>query len=224
MTGPTLVPSTASFAIGSSAEAAAVKAQAVYAARLRAAAAKVATRLARVTTPGARLAKAAAAKLLGTAAAASTIPGAHVIPDPVLVRNGADPAPPAVSCAPRGSGCARISLSAGGAIGVKGINAVDSGTLSTNPNGDIEPADQGLCAGGGYVVEDNNIGEILIFNTRLKRVSSVISLDTLFGLTAKGWSSGGDISCVYDYSNGGHWIFTEFVSSSTEASGGWFCG
>jgi hypothetical protein len=224
MTGPTLVPSTASFAIGSAAEAAAAKAQAVYAAVQRAAAAKVATKLATVATPGARLARAAATKLLGTAAAASTIPGAHVIPYPVLVRKGPDPAPPTVSCAPLGDGCDKISLSADGAKGVKGINAVDSGTLSTNPNGDIEPADQGLCAGDGYVVEDNNIGEILIFNTRLQRVSSVISLDTMFGLTAKGWSSGGDISCVYDYSNGGHWIFTEFVSASTEASGGAFSG
>ena len=44
------------------------------------------------------------------------------------------------------------------------------------------------------------------------------------GLTAKGWSSGGDIMCQYDYSNGGHWIFTEFVSASTEASGGPFSG
>jgi hypothetical protein len=224
MTGPTLVPSTASFALGSPAEAAAAKAQAVYVAKQRAAAAKVTAKLAKVATPGARLAKAAAAKLLGTAAAASTLPGAHVIPNPELTRTGPDPAPPAVNCAPLGAGCDRISLSAGRASGVKGINAVDSGTLSTNPNGDIEPADQGLCAGGGYVVEANNIGEILIFNTRLHRVSSVISLDTLFGLTAKGWSSGGDISCVYDYSNGGHWIFTEFVSASTEASGGAFSG
>jgi hypothetical protein len=101
---------------------------------------------------------------------------------------------------------------------------VDSGTLSTNPNGDIEPADQGLCAGNGYVVEDNNLGEILIFNTRLNRISSVIPLDTLMGLTSRDWSSGGDIGCVYDHSNGGHFIFTEFASASTEASGGPFSG
>ncbi|MGH3406155.1 MAG: hypothetical protein ACRDRJ_27180 [Streptosporangiaceae bacterium] len=101
---------------------------------------------------------------------------------------------------------------------------MDSGTLSTNPNGDIEPADQGLCAGNGYVVEDNNLGEILIFNTRLNRISAVIPLDTLMGLTSRGWSSGGDIMCQYDYSNGGHFIFTEFASASTEASGGPFSG
>ncbi|HUY25544.1 MAG TPA: hypothetical protein VMV09_09645, partial [Candidatus Saccharimonadales bacterium] len=68
------------------------------------------------------------------------------------------------------------------------------------------------------MVESNNIGEILVFNTALQRESSVISLDTLMGLTGKGWSSGGDPSCLYDYSNGGHWFFTEIVSASPEAS------
>ena len=127
-----------------------------------------------------------------------------------------------VSCP--GPGCDPISTSAGGAVGVKGLNAVDSGTLPTNPLGDIEPADQGLCAGNGYVVETNNIGEILVFNQRLQRLSSPIPLDTLMGLTGRGWSSGGDPSCLYDYSNGGHWIFTEIASANTEASGGPFTG
>ena len=115
-------------------------------------------------------------------------------------------------------------MSAGGAVGVKGLNAADSGTLATNLVGDIEPADQGLCAGNGDVVETNNIGEILVFNQRLKRLSSAIPLETLMGLTGRGWSSGGDPSCIYDYSNGGHWFFTEIVSASSEANGGAFTG
>lgn len=135
-----------------------------------------------------------------------------------------DPPPPSVSCRPLGAGCDTISSSASGAVGVKGINAVDSGTLSTNLVGDIEPSDQGLCAGNGYVVETNNIGEILIFDTALQRQSAVIPLDTLMGLTARGWSSGGDPSCLYDYDNGGHWIFTQFVSASPESAGGPFAG
>lgn len=104
---------------------------------------------------------------------------------------------------------------------MKGLNAVDSGKILGS---DIEPADQGLCAGNGYVVEDNNIGEILVFDTALRRNSSVIPLDTVMGLTSRGWSSGGDISCLYDYDNGGHWFFTEFVSSTSESSGGPFAG
>jgi len=152
---------------------------------------------------------------------------ARLLPSPFLPRrDGPDPAPPAVSCQPLGPGCDRITRASGGATAVKGLNAVDSGSLSTNllVPPDIEPPDQGLCAGNGYVVEDNNIGEILVFNRGLQRKSSVISLDTLMGLTSRGWSSGGDISCLYDHSDGGHWFFTEFVSSTSEASGGAFSG
>jgi len=161
-----------------------------------------------------------------------TIP--HVMPEPGARRysrlpyNAAAAAavtPPTVSCEPLGPGCDSISFSAGNAVGVKGLNAVDSASQSTNVLGvDIEPADQGLCAGNGYVVEANNLGEILVFNTVLQRASAVIPLDTLMGLTSRGWSSGGDISCVYDHDNGGHWIFTEIVSASPETSGGAFGG
>ena len=132
---------------------------------------------------------------------------------------------PAVSCAPLGPGCDSISSSSGGATGVKGLNAVDSASQSTNTlQQDIEPADQGVCAGKGYAVESNNLGEILVFNRALHRKSSVIPLDTVMDLTKRGWSSGGDISCVYDYGNGGHWIFTEIVSTSPESKGGPFAG
>ncbi len=149
----------------------------------------------------------------------------RVMPSPRALRNGPDPAPPTVTCQPVGAGCDSISPNPGGAVGVKGINAVDSGSLITNlAVGDIEPADQALCAGNGYVVEANNIGEILVFNTALQRLSQVIPLDTVMGLTGKGWSSGGDPSCLYDQANGGHWFFTEIASASTEASGGPFSG
>jgi hypothetical protein len=175
----------------------------------------------------------AAAKTAATAnqlaaAAASASDARHAMPSPVAPRvdasGGADPPAPSVSCQPLGRGCDPIRNSAGGAVGVKGLNAVDSGTLATNPLGDIEPADQGLCAGNGDVVETNNIGEILVFNQRLHRLSSPIPDDTLMGLTSRGWSSGGDPSCLYDSSNGGHWFFTEIVSASSEASGGAFAG
>ncbi len=92
------------------------------------------------------------------------------------------------------------------------------------PYTDVEPSDQGLCAGNGYILESNNVGELLIFNTGLQRQASVIPLDTVMGLPALGWSSGGDISCAYDHDNGGHWFITEFVSASTEAAGGPFAG
>lgn len=132
---------------------------------------------------------------------------------------------PTVSCQPMGPGCDSINSSSGGATGVKGLNAVDSASMPTNAQHiDIEPPDQGLCAGNGYVVETNNIGEILVFNTSLARESSVIPLDTVMGLTSRNWSSAGDPSCLYDYSNGGHWFFTEIVSASPESTGGPFSG
>jgi hypothetical protein len=162
----------------------------------------------------------------------SALAGPHAMPLPTA-RAGAPRAAPAVTptpvipairCQPLGAGCDTISTSAGGATGVKGLNAVDSGSLNTNTNGDIEPPDQGMCAGNGYVVQANNIGEILPFNTALQRQSAPISLDTIMGLSSRAWSSGGDPSCEFDPSNGGHWFFTEIVSASPEASGGTFAG
>lgn len=141
-----------------------------------------------------------------------------------LAAHGSSQPLPSVSCVPLGPGCNNISTSAGGATGVKGLKAVDSASLPTNPLGDLEPPDQGLCAGNGFVVETNNIGEILVFNTALKRLSAPISLDTLMGLTGLGRSSGGDPSCTYDPANGGHFFFTEIVSNTAESAGGTFAG
>jgi hypothetical protein len=131
---------------------------------------------------------------------------------------------PSVSCVPLGRGCDRISTSKGGATSVKGLNAVDSAEHTTNIFNNVEPPDQGLCAGNGFVVETNNIGEILIFNTALQRKSAPISFDTIMGLTGKNWSSGGDPSCIYDPANGGHFFFTQIVSASPESAGGAFTG
>ena len=165
---------------------------------------------------------------LAAATTTSSPRGPKAMPSARLRRIGPDPAPPTVSCEPLGPGCDSISSSSGGATGVKGLSAVDSAEVLIGvgipPPFDVEPADQGLCAGNRYVVETNNVGEVLIFNTALQRQSSVIPLDTIMGLTSRGWSSGGDISCLYDYDNGGHWFFTQFVSATSEGSGGAFSG
>ena len=179
------------------------------------------------SAPAAAAAKPAAAANQAAGAVAAAAAKGLTMPAHVVKSAGTDPTPPSVSCQPLGPGCDPISMSAGGARGVKGLNAVDSGTLPTNVNPlgrDIEPPDQGLCASGRYVVETNNIGEIMVFDKHLNRLSSAIPLDTLMGLTARGWSSGGDPSCLFDYSNGGHWFFTQFVSTNSVASGGPFTG
>jgi len=135
-------------------------------------------------------------------------------------------APPVVSCP--GTGCDTISTSSGGATSNPlALNAVDSGALYGL---DIEPPDQGLCAGNGYVMEVNNLGELRVFNTALGSVSGDITLDNLMGLPSipasmgGPWSSGGDPSCLYDYDNGGHWFVTEIVSNSSWAQEGPFGG
>ena len=174
-----------------------------------------------VSSRGTAKASARSAEQRPKTMASPTRPGAT----PRAMR-ASDPAPPSVSCQPLGPGCNTVSTSPGGATGVKGINAVDSATLSTNvllPR-DVEPPDQGLCAGNGSVVETNNIGEILVFNKSLQRKSAVIPLDTLMGLTSLGFSSGGDPSCAFDAGNGGHWFFTQFVSTNSEFAGGAFTG
>jgi hypothetical protein len=182
-------------------------------------------------------AAAASGHQLGTGPGSSgTLDSAHAMPTRGLsplplsaaqrsrLTDGSSFPVPSVSCQPLGPGCDRISTAAGGATGVKGLNAVDSAEHTTNVFSDVEPPDQGLCAGNGSVVETNNIGEILVFNTALQRLSAPISFDTIMGLGGLGWSSGGDPSCLYDPANGGHWFFTQIVSASPESNGGAFTG
>jgi hypothetical protein len=123
---------------------------------------------------------------------------------------------PTVTCP--GVGCATIA--SGSAVTQPALNATANGKLF---GFDIEPPDQGLCAGHGDVMESINIGEIQVFNgSSLAPISGATSLDSLMGLTNLGWSSGGDVSCLFDPSNGGHWFITEFVATNSEANGGPF--
>src|SRR5580704_2889466 len=127
---------------------------------------------------------------------------------------------PSVTCAPVRAGCDSISSSSGGATtNPIGLAATANGGLY---GFDIEPPDQGLCAGNGYVMESINIGEIRVYNASLGPVTSDTSLDALMGLNGLGWSSAGDIMCQYDADNGGHWFITEIVSTTPESTGGAF--
>jgi hypothetical protein len=172
----------------------------------------------------AHLSSASIGSRAGSPDRARPLPSLPLRPNAARHANGPIVRIPTVSCQPLRAGCDNISSFAGGSTGVKGLNAVDSASQPTNFIGDVEPPDQGLCAGNGNVVETNNIGEILIFNKALKRASPVISFDRLMGLTKRHWSNGGDPSCVFDPANGGHWIFTEIVSKSPEKKGGPFVG
>jgi len=171
-----------------------------------------------------------------TTAAAAAVPsaGSLLASYPNLKANVAANAkststlPPTVNCLSSVSGCDTVSLSSGGAstqpYGINAYNNYLTMQAIGSPYGAIEPPDQGLCTGNGYVMQVENIGQVQVFNTALAPVSGVIPLDTIMGLTAKGWSSGGDIMCQYDYANGGHWFITQFVSASPESAGGTFAG
>jgi hypothetical protein len=129
---------------------------------------------------------------------------------------------PSVTCAPIGPGCDTVNPTSGGA-------KTNRYALAATANGglygeDIEPPDQGLCAGNGYVMESINIGEIQVYNANLKPVTGDTSLDSLMGLTGLDYSSGGDIMCEYDAANGGHWFITEIVSTTLSPFSGCFAG
>jgi len=135
--------------------------------------------------------------------------------------HGTDPFPPipslsSVACEPLGPGCAAIDLGAGGATTVPlGLHASDSQALFP-AFGDVEPPDQGLCAGNGNVMEMVNIGVVQVYDSGLSPVSGLISLNSLLGLDSRGWVSEGDVICMYDPGNGGHWFVTEIVSTTTD--------
>ena len=171
----------------------------------------------------------------GSVAASSSGTTPNLNPKPLLGK--VDPPasstiPPTVSCSGFGSftapGCDQISTHSDGAktnpFGLNAYNNLQNAQTLGAKYGTIEPPDQGLCTGNGYVLEVENQGVMQVFTSNLKPVSGVIALDSVMGLTAKGWSSGGDIMCQYDYANGGHWFITEFVSTTPESAGGPFVG
>jgi hypothetical protein len=91
----------------------------------------------------------------------------------------------------------------------------------------IEPPDQGLCANNHYVVESVNLGIVQVYSSSTLQpvANGFATLTKLMGLTShgSGWSSGGDVMCNFDSANGGHWFFTQFVST-TPGAGGFFSG
>ncbi|MGI0078228.1 MAG: hypothetical protein ACRECH_01230 [Nitrososphaerales archaeon] len=167
----------------------------------------------------------------GTAPAdpASSSSSPHTPPSPnekpLVAQATKDPgAPPIVSCP--SAGCDNINTGTGGALtNPTALNVVDSTTsfsaLSGVPGYTIEPPDYAVCASGQYVIEALNIGELQVYGaSTLAPVSKgYATLDSVMGLAShapQGWSSAGDPSCYFDYSNGGHWFITEFVSATPE--------
>ena len=130
---------------------------------------------------------------------------------------------PTINCQPLTLGCDAISTSAGGATGVKGLNAVDS-VASTNQASSrtLSPRTRAFAGNGSALT--TSIGEILRLQHRAEAHVRADLPGHDHGVTPRAWSSGGDPSCEYDPSNGGHWFFTEIVSASPRPFGGAFTG
>jgi hypothetical protein len=107
---------------------------------------------------------------------------------------------------------AQVANINGVAATAKGLNAYDNAGV----NGfDLEPPDQGLCAGNGYVVEPINL-IVTVYSTSFTHLSSDVSLATLVGFPIAqlfGASSVGggyllsDPRCLYDPTSG-HWFIS----------------
>lgn len=91
----------------------------------------------------------------------------------------------------------------GSALSVKGLNAFDM--VSTH-GFNVEPPDQGLCAGNGKVIEMVNL-VIRVYDATLKPISGPEALETFFGQPiAFGFNGGdstvqGDPRCYWDASS-----------------------
>lgn len=125
------------------------------------------------------------------------------------------PSPSAVPSAPAAS-----VGGAGGAQSVLGLNAFDNGQsnlVAPNFPLDIEPPDQGLCAGNGYVLETVNLVVQVYSTPSLTPVAG--TMEPLAGLVgmpigqqfnASGAGGGyilSDPRCVYD-AGSGHWFIS----------------
>jgi len=108
--------------------------------------------------------------------------------------------------APPVSAATSVIGGSGGSTGAKGLNAFDSGSV----NGfDVEPPDQGLCAGNGYVLEVVNL-VLAVYSTSFEQVSGPVALATFANLpVAQQFVTYlvSDPRCAYD-SGTGRWFMS----------------
>ncbi len=92
-----------------------------------------------------------------------------------------------------------VQTTAAGLTSVKGLNAHDERTTHAFT---LEPPDQALCAGNGFVVEAVNL-DIRVRTTSLAPVSSVTTLESFFGVPTSAFIS--DPKCYFDPGTA-HWF------------------
>jgi hypothetical protein len=136
------------------------------------------------------------------------------------------PAPPTAVPNPRGS---RVIDSSSTTFGFNGLTHLDqrvAGTgIYTNTQFSLEPPDQGLCAGGGFVVEAIN-NAISIYDTSGNLLSGPEALSQFWGLVPEINRTTGvtgqfisDPKCVYDPDTR-RWFITELMQDTGTGGSG----
>lgn len=113
---------------------------------------------------------------------------------PVDHEIGGAPAPSQAASALAPSTPSRTAPSRGAALSVKGLNAFDM--VSTH-GFNVEPPDQGLCAGNGRVIEMVNL-VLRVYDANLHPVSGPEALETFFGQPLAFGVQGGDVTVQGD--------------------------
>ena len=136
------------------------------------------------------------------------------------------PAPPTAIPNPRGSEVIDSSSSTFGFSGLTHLDQRVAGTgIYTNTQFSLEPPDQGLCAGGGFVVEAVN-NAISIYDTSGNLLSGPEALSQFWGLTPEINRTTGvagqfisDPKCVYDPQTQ-RWFVTELMQDTGAGGSG----
>jgi hypothetical protein len=130
------------------------------------------------------------------------------------------PPPPTTNPNPGGRNVTTVNK---GFFGFNGISHYDQRNAGTgaylNTQFSLEPPDQGLCAGNGFVVEAVNNG-VAVYNGQGKMLAGVEPLSQFFALAPEFVRPSGpygpfisDPKCLYDAGTH-HWFLTELVIST----------
>jgi hypothetical protein len=117
-----------------------------------------------------------------------------------------------------------VGFQAPGFSGFNGLSHVDQRTANGGNQFSLEPPDQGLCAGNGFVVETVN-DVIEVFNTRGLPLAGVEDMNTFFGLATQINRTTGvigpflsDPRCFYDAQTQ-RWFVTELAEDNGTNAG-----
>jgi hypothetical protein len=118
-----------------------------------------------------------------------------------------------------------VRFQAPGFKGFNGLSHVDQRTANNGNQFSIEPPDQGLCAGNGYVVETVN-DVIRVFDTSGNPLSGVEDMNTFFGLAAAIDRANGNVRgpflsdprCYFDRQTQ-RWFVSELMEDNGQNAG-----